>query len=71
MAEIEWKILNEGRAWRGEEAWERYEKYTPEKLEMIDGKLLWSDEDREGRPVLIVASPPPPAWSRTAPAGPP
>jgi len=47
MAEIEWKILNEGRAWRGEEAWERYEEHTPKKLEMIDGKLLWTDEDRE------------------------
>jgi hypothetical protein len=47
MAEIEWKILNEGRAWRGEEARERYEKCTPRKLEMIDGKLLWTDEDRE------------------------
>jgi hypothetical protein len=47
MAEIEWKILNEGRAWRGEEAWQRYEQGTPEKLEMVEGKLLWSEEARE------------------------
>lgn len=46
MAKIDWKILNEGRAWSGDEAWARYE-LTPEKLEMIRGKLLWSDEDRE------------------------
>lgn len=47
MAEIEWKILNKGRAWSGEEAWERYEQFAPKKVEMIDGKLLWTDEARE------------------------
>ncbi len=47
MAEIEWKILNKGRAWSGEEAWERYERFAPKKVEMIDGKLLWTEEDRE------------------------
>jgi hypothetical protein len=46
MSKIEWKILNEGRAWRGEEARERF-ALTPEKLEMVYGKLLWSDEERE------------------------
>ncbi|MBW8877602.1 MAG: hypothetical protein JF614_21765 [Acidobacteria bacterium] len=46
MTEIEWKILNEGRAWRGEEARERFD-LTPEKLEMVHGKLLWSDDARE------------------------
>jgi hypothetical protein len=46
MEKIDWKILNKGRAWSGDEAWARYE-LTPEKLEMIGGKLLWSDEDRE------------------------
>jgi hypothetical protein len=46
MEKIDWKILNQGRAWSGDEAWARYE-LTPEKLEMIDGKLLWSAEDRE------------------------
>jgi hypothetical protein len=47
MAELEWKILNEGRVWKGEEALQRYEQGTPEKLEMVGGKLLWSDEARE------------------------
>lgn len=41
-----WDIRNEGRAWRGEEAWERFQ-LTPEKIEMVHGKVLWSDEDRE------------------------
>jgi hypothetical protein len=39
-----WDIRREGRAW-GPEAMARYE-LTPEKLEMIDGKLLWDDEAR-------------------------
>jgi hypothetical protein len=41
-----WDIRNKGRAWGKEEAWDRY-RLTPEKLEMIEGKLLHSDEDRE------------------------
>jgi hypothetical protein len=43
---INWEILNEGRSWRAGEAMDRY-MMTPEKFEMVDGKLLWSDEDRE------------------------
>ena len=39
-----WNIQRKGRAWR-DEAWSRYE-LCPEKLEMIEGKLLWSEEDR-------------------------
>jgi hypothetical protein len=45
MNDSEWDIHREGRAWKDEEAWQRYE-LTPEKLEMIDGKLLWDEEDR-------------------------
>lgn len=41
----DWDIRGEGRAW-GEEAMERY-MLTPEKFEMVDGKLLWNDEARE------------------------
>lgn len=39
-----WDIRAEGRAWRSE-ALDRY-ALTPEKLEMIDGKLLHDDEER-------------------------
>jgi hypothetical protein len=41
----DWKIRNEGRAWSGDEALERYGR-APEKIEMIGGKLFWTDEDR-------------------------
>lgn len=42
---IGWDIRREGRAWVAGEATRRWE-LTPEKLEMWEGKLLWSDEDR-------------------------
>ena len=43
---IAWEIHNEGRSWRAGEAMERY-MLTPEKFEMVNGKLLSSDGDRE------------------------
>ncbi|PYR80420.1 MAG: hypothetical protein DMF87_08855 [Acidobacteria bacterium] len=42
---ITWDIRRRGRKWTGQEARERYE-LTPEKIEMIDGKLFWDDEQR-------------------------
>lgn len=42
---MQWDIRAEGRAWTGNEGLARY-ALTPEKLEMIEGKLLWSDEER-------------------------
>ena len=44
-SEVDWDIRREGRAWGSPEAMERYE-LTPGKMEMIDGRLFWSDEDR-------------------------
>jgi hypothetical protein len=40
----DWEIKNEGRSW-GDEAWDRYQR-TPEKIEMFEGRLFWTDEDR-------------------------
>jgi len=45
MPRTQWDIRREGRAWRGPEARARFE-LTPEKIEMIEGKLFWSEEDR-------------------------
>ena len=41
---IKWKIARKGRAWR-EEAMQRWE-LTPEKIEMVAGKLFYSDDQR-------------------------
>lgn len=45
MPAVVWDIRRSGRAWRDDEAMARYE-LTPEKIEMIEGRLFWSDEDR-------------------------
>jgi len=44
-SDARWDIRCKGRRWTGQEAIPRYE-LTPEKIEMVDGKLFWSDEDR-------------------------
>jgi hypothetical protein len=43
--EVNWDIRRAGRAWTADEAMQRY-NLTPEKFEMYQGKLFWSDEDR-------------------------
>ena len=45
MEDIQWDLRPEGRAWQGPEALARYQM-TPEKIEMIGGKLFWSEEQR-------------------------
>ena len=42
--QVDWNIAREGRSWR-KEAMQRWE-LTPEKIEMVDGKLFDSDEQR-------------------------
>ena len=53
MPEIRWDIRNEGRAWGKEEAMGRY-FLGPEKFEMVGGKLLDSDEERETLLCLLL-----------------
>ena len=45
MEEVQWDLRPEGRVWQGPEAMARHQ-LTPEKMEMIGGKLFWSDEER-------------------------
>ena len=45
MPDTRWDIRREGRAWAGGEGLRRLE-LAPEKLEMIGGKLFWSDQER-------------------------
>ena len=42
---INWNIQRNGRAWQGDEAKQKY-ALTPEKIEMFNGKLFFSEEDR-------------------------
>ena len=45
MAHIEWNVQREGRRWHGQESRQRFE-LTPGKIEMIEGRLFWSEEER-------------------------
>ena len=42
---IDWDIRREGREWSAEEMEPRWE-LTPEKFEVYEGQLFWSEEDR-------------------------
>jgi hypothetical protein len=48
-----WDIRNAGRSWGAGEAFERY-MMKPYKIEMVRGKLLSSDEDRETLLALLL-----------------
>jgi hypothetical protein len=45
MPDVQWNIQRAGREWTKDEALGRYE-LTPEKFEMIDGKLFWEETER-------------------------
>lgn len=45
MVDVRWDIRREGRSWADGEALQRFE-LTPEKFEMVDGRLFWSDDER-------------------------
>ena len=45
--EIAWDLRPEGYAWPGADGFARERYYlAPEKIEMIEGKLFWTDEER-------------------------
>lgn len=53
MSAMKWDIRREGRAWNGDEIRSRY-NLTPEKIELIEGKLFWSEEDRLNMLALLL-----------------
>ena len=53
MPKLKWDIRNKGRAWRNDEVWQRYE-LTPHKIELINGRILWSRKDRETLLALLL-----------------
>ena len=42
---VQWNIQRQERSWTREE-WDARREWTPDKNEMIRGKLYWRDEDR-------------------------
>ena len=53
MTKPKWDIRNEARAWGKDEAWARF-VLRPEKIEMVEGKLLWTEQDRETLLALLL-----------------
>ena len=53
MTSENWDIRRDGRPWAGGEASARFQ-LTPEKIEMIDGKLFWRDEERVTMLALLL-----------------
>jgi len=53
MTKPKWDIRNEGRAWGKDEAWPRF-VLRPEKIEMVEGKLLSTEQDRETLLALLL-----------------
>jgi hypothetical protein len=45
LSDAAWDIRREGRQWNADEALSRF-ALTPEKFEMYQGKLFWSEADR-------------------------
>ncbi|MCP3956701.1 MAG: hypothetical protein GY719_02495 [bacterium] len=45
MKDSDWDIRSAGRTWTREEVRQRYD-LTPEKMELIEGRLFWTDEER-------------------------
>ena len=41
----QWRIERRGRAWQKDEAMRRWE-LTPDRLEMVEGRLLWDEQSR-------------------------
>lgn len=53
MPTIVWDIRREGRAWNADEMISRY-NVIPEKIELIRGRLFWSEEDRLNMLALLL-----------------
>ncbi|MBY0523505.1 MAG: hypothetical protein K2R98_08895 [Gemmataceae bacterium] len=53
MSELQWDIRRQGRAWQGLEARARYQ-LSPEKIELVEGQLFWSEEERIAMLALLL-----------------
>ena len=53
MLDTDWDIRREARSWSATETRNRGE-FRPEKLEIWEGKLLWSDDERTALAALLI-----------------
>jgi len=51
---MEINIQRHGRKWSRAEVEEKYHKLCPEKIELIEGKMFWNDEQRLNMLALLL-----------------
>lgn len=51
---MEFNIQRHGRKWSRTEVEQKYHELCPEKIELIEGKMFWSDEQRLNMLALLL-----------------
>jgi hypothetical protein len=51
---MELNIQRQGRKWSRAEVEQKYHQLCPEKIELIEGKMFWSDEERLNMLALLL-----------------
>lgn len=51
---MDFDIRRQGRKWTRDEVEQKYFKLCPEKIELIEGKMFWSDEERLAMLALLL-----------------
>ena len=51
---MEFNIQRQGRKWSRTEVEQKYHKLCPEKIELIEGKMFWTDEQRLNMLALLL-----------------
>ena len=51
---MDFNIQRQGRKWSREEVKEKYHELCPEKIELIEGKMFWTDEQRLNMLALLL-----------------
>jgi hypothetical protein len=51
---MDFDIQRQGRRWSRAEVEEKYRKLCPEKIELIEGRMFWTDEDRLNMLALLL-----------------
>ena len=51
---MEFNIQRQGREWSRAEVEQKYHKLCPEKIELIEGKMFWTDEQRLNMLALLL-----------------
>ena len=51
---MEFNIQRQGRKWNRTEVEQKYHKLCPEKIELVEGKMFWNDEQRLNMLALLL-----------------